>query len=290
MSDVLRSEPVITTNEIDPAALSWSAIAAGAAAAMAITLILLAFGSAVGFSSVSPWSGSGVSAGTFKIATGLYLVFVALVASTIGGYMTGRLRQKWTRLQTYEVQFRDTAHGFLAWALATIVGAALLSGAATLMAGGAASGAAAGASAAATQAGPNDYFTGMLFRSAANRPAANGAAIDADREAAAVFSRGLATGEISSPDRAYLAQLVSARTGLNAADAEKRVADVITQAKTAADEARKAAAGLSIWLTISMLVGAFAASLAALEGGQLRDRRWKGIIGARAYNENRIES
>jgi hypothetical protein len=290
MSDVLRSEPVITTNEIDPAALSWSAIAAGAAAAMAITLILLAFGSAVGFSSVSPWSGSGVSAGTFKIATGLYLVFVALVASTIGGYMTGRLRQKWTRLQTYEVQFRDTAHGFLAWALATIVGAALLSGAATLMAGGAASGAAAGASAAATQAGPNDYFTGMLFRSAANRPAANGAAIDADREAAAVFSRGLATGEISSADRAYLAQLVSARTGLNAADAEKRVADVITQAKTAADEARKAAAGLSIWLTISMLVGAFAASLAALEGGQLRDRRWKGIIGARAYNENRIES
>ena len=83
MSDALRSETVANVNEIDPSALSWSAIIGGGLAALALTLILISFGAAMGFSSVSPWSGSGVSATTFKIATGLYLVFPAMVASTI---------------------------------------------------------------------------------------------------------------------------------------------------------------------------------------------------------------
>lgn len=88
-------------------------------------------------------------------------------------------------------------------------------------------------------------------------------------------------------DRAYLARLVAAHTGLTPADAEKRISDVITQAKAAADKARKAAASASIWLTISMLVGAFAASLAAIEGGQLRDGTWKGVIGTGTYTRKR---
>jgi hypothetical protein len=290
MSDALRSNTVATVNEIDPAALSWSAIIGGGLAALALTLILISFGAAMGFSSVSPWSGSGVSATTFKIATGLYLVFTAMVASTIGGYMAGRLRQKWVRLYAYEVQFRDTAHGLLAWALATVVGAAMLGTAATSLAGGVATGASAGNGA---RMGPSDYFVGMLFRPAAGpgRAAPEVAAIYAERSASAIFTRSLVPGsEFAPADRTYLAQLVSARTGLNQADAEKRVTDVTTQAKTAADEARKAAAALSIWLTIAMVVGAFCASLAALEGGQLRDRRWKGIIGARAYNDARIDA
>lgn len=289
MSDALRSETVATVNEVDPAALSWSAIIGGGLAALALTLILISFGAAMGFSSVSPWSSSGVSATTFKIATGLYLVFTALVASTIGGYMAGRLRQKWVRLYTYEVQFRDTAHGLLAWALATVVGAAMLGGAATFLAGGAASGDSAGGA----RIGPNDYFVGMLFRPGPgeSRPAQAVSAIYADRSASTVFARSLVPGsEFAAADRAYLAQLVSARTGLDPANAEKRVTDVTAQAKTAADEARKAAAALSIWLTIAMVVGAFCASLAALEGGQIRDRRWKGIIGARAYDEARIDA
>jgi hypothetical protein len=292
MSDAFRSDSVAATNEVDPSTLSWSAIIGGGLAALALTLILISFGAAVGFSSVSPWSGSGVSATTFKVATGLYLVFTAMVASTIGGYMAGRLRRKWVRLYAYEVQFRDTAHGLLAWALATVVGAAMLGSAATFLAGGVAAGASAGASSAATQqaAGPNDYFVSLLFRPAANRPPADVDPAYADRAAGMIFARSLVPGsEFAAADRTYLAQLVSARTGLNQADAEKRVTDVTAQAKTAADEARKAAASLSIWLTIAMVVGAFCASFAALEGGQLRDRRWKGVIGGRAYNEARIE-
>jgi hypothetical protein len=73
--------------------------------------------------------------------------------------------------------------------------------------------------------------------------------------------------------RAYVARLVS-QTGLSQVDAEKRVNDVIAEAKTAADNARKAAAKLSFWLTAAMLFGAFAAGLAAVEGGSLRDGTW----------------
>ena len=54
----------------------------------------------------------------------------------------------------------------------------------------------------------------------------------------------------------------------------KRVSDMIAEAKTAADNARKGAAKLSFWLTAAMLFGAFAASLAAIEGGSLRDGTW----------------
>jgi hypothetical protein len=270
------------------AILSWRAIIAGAVAAAALTLILLAFGSAVGFSAVSPWSNSGVSATTFSIATGIYLIVVAMLASTIGGYLAGRLRPKWSNVARFDVQFRDTAHGFLAWALATVIGAAMLGGAATYLVGGATTGAAAGGSAAATQASsaPSDYFVDMLLRPGPNSSSAAQGSANPNREVGTIFARSIGKSlDFSPADRTYLAQVVATRTGLSQADAEKRVNDVITQAKAAADKARKAAAALSIWLAISMLVGAFSASLAALEGGQLRDGKWKGVFGTRGYRE-----
>ncbi len=90
-----------------------------------------------------------------------------------------------------------------------------------------------------------------------------------------MFARGLTRGgDIAAPDRTYLAQVVSRRTGLPQAEAEKRVTEVVTQAKQATDEARKAAAKLALWLAASMLAGAFAGSLAATAGGVYRDERW----------------
>jgi hypothetical protein len=71
-----------------------------------------------------------------------------------------------------------------------------------------------------------------------------------------------------------VARIIATRTGLSQADAEKRVSDVIAEAKATADSARKAAAQLSLWLTASLIIGAFSASLAAIEGGQLRDGTW----------------
>src|SRR3569833_3884403 len=132
--------PLVSRADPEPHAISWRSIAAGGIAAAALTLTLIAFGAAVGFSSISPWSNSGVSGGTFKVASGIYLVVVAMLSSTVGGYIAGRLRTRWTGLKTYEVQFRDTAHGLLAWAFATVMGAAILGAAATHLAGGVAQG------------------------------------------------------------------------------------------------------------------------------------------------------
>ena len=285
--DTLRSDTA-TVVESGQSATSWAAIVAGGVAAAALTLVLLAFGSGMGFSAVSPWSNAGVSAGTFKLATGVYLIVVSMLSSTIGGYIAGRLRTKWVGLHSEEVLFRDTAHGFLAWAFAAVLGAAALGAAATYVVGGAAQGA--GQTVAPSSGSPTSYFADMLFRpipggqsSAAAQPGKDPAA--ARREVITIFTRAaLREGvDLSAADRAYVAQMVSAQTGMSPADADKRIAEVTNQAKEAADQARKAAAKLSMWLTASLLIGAFSASLAAIEGGQLRDGTWRGVIGGRKY-------
>jgi hypothetical protein len=271
---VFEAVEISTPVEESPA-ISWPAVVAGAIAAAALTLVLLAFGAGMGFSAVSPWGNSGVSASTFEIGTGLYLIVVAMLASTIGGYVAGRLRTKWAGVHTHEVFFRDTAHGFLAWGLATVLGAAVLTAAAGSFAGGASSGlaSAAGASAnpSARPGGSGDYYVDLLLRS---NPTASPNTTNleaARREIARILTTGFREGDIPAPDRTYVAQVVAARTGLGQAEADKRVSDVIEQAKTALDSARKAAAELSLWLTASLLIGAFSASLAATEGGYVRD-------------------
>jgi hypothetical protein len=160
---VFESVEISTPAEDSPAA-SWPAIAAGAIAAAALTLVLLAFGAGMGFSAVSPWGNSRISANTFQITTGLYLIVVALLASAMGGYVAGRLRTRWVGVHTHEVYFRDTAHGFLAWALATVIGAGFLAAAASNIAGGASPGLAAAANVSAAGSGSHlDYYVDALF-------------------------------------------------------------------------------------------------------------------------------
>jgi hypothetical protein len=60
--------------------VSWAAVLAGAVASLALTLVLLSFGAGMGFSVVSPWANSGVSATTFKIGTGLYFIVMAMIS------------------------------------------------------------------------------------------------------------------------------------------------------------------------------------------------------------------
>ncbi|MNQ98657.1 hypothetical protein D3C85_1143610 [compost metagenome] len=192
-----------------------------------------------------------------------------------------------------EVYFRDTAHGFLAWCVATLVTATLVAGSvSSVVSGGVQAGASmvGGAASAATQAastaaGNTDsdqygYYIDSLFRD--DRPAA--VSDDAARGTVTrIFVRSLSNdGQLAAEDRTYLAQLVAQRTNLTQADAERRVdevyartqkavADAKLAAQQAADTAAKVAAWTTLWMFVALLAGAFFASLAATFGGRRRD-------------------
>lgn len=166
-------------------AVSWSAIFAGAVAAAALSLVLLVLGIGLGFSLVSPWVGATPSESQMTWATIAWIFVTAFAASGLGGYIAGRLRSRWPATQQDEVYFRDTAHGFLAWAVATLLTAAA--------------------------------FTSVI-------------------------------GSIlGAPDPA------------------------VAPLNDITDEARRNAAKASLWIFVSLLIGAFAASWLATYGGRRRD-------------------
>lgn len=311
-------------NQSNQSAVSWAAIFAGATAAAALSLVLLVLGTGLGLSAVSPWTPQGISAEALGIYAIVWMTVVQLLASGMGGYLAGRLRIKWASVHSDEVYFRDTAHGFLAWTLASIVTAALLSSvtgsiiskgvqagasvvgtataatagmsamAASSGVGGRANMAAGGASADMPLTDSGSYFVDALFRkdlaapeaSAVGNaapvttvpPSTNSAVVETGR----IFLTGIRSGALPADDIRYVGQLVSQRTGLSQPDAEKRVADTFARLQTklrdaelaardAADKARKASSYTALWLFISLLTGAFVASLAATFGGRQRD-------------------
>jgi hypothetical protein len=256
---------------------------------------------------------------TFGVSAILWVTLTQLLASGMGGYLAGRLRTKWVAVHTDEVYFRDTAHGFLAWAVASLTTAALLTSViGSIVSGGIQAGASVAGSAATTAAavtaggaaaagsemrrsggngGPMGYFVDSLFRkdmsaaAAVSAPAGSGAMSEraaeqataaSASEVARIFVNSIRTGTLPAEDVRYVGQVVAQRTGLTQQDAEKRVVDTYTRvqaklrdaqtaARDAADKARKASAYTALWLFISLLIGAFAASLAATYGGRRRD-------------------
>jgi hypothetical protein len=280
------------SEESASSAINWGPIVAGALAASTLTFILMLIGSGIGLTMVSPWSGESAGLTTVAVSTAVWLVVVQWLSSAAGGYLTGRLRTRWVGVHTDETYFRDTAHGFLAWALATLLVVFVLGSALTAVIGGGvqaassvASGAATAASASAggssTASDTVGYFVDSLFRPTdPARLAAPGA--EGNAEAAAQASRilveGAAAGQIPDEDKTYLAQLVAARTGLSEADAKARVDTVLakaedakTKAQQAADTARKASATFALIGALSLVIGAFIASVAATLGGMQRD-------------------
>ena len=168
-------ERVAPTVESSSSALRWGPILAGAFAASTVTVILVLVGSGLGLSMVSPWSGQGASITAVAASTAIWLIVVQWLSSAVGGYLAGRLRTKWVNLHSDEVYFRDTAHGFMAWAVATIIVIGVLGSTVSSIVGGGvqaastvASGAALGATAGADggTSGASSYFVDALFRPA----------------------------------------------------------------------------------------------------------------------------
>lgn len=282
------------TYEASASAMSWGAILGGAMAAVALTVVLLTLGAGFGLASLSPWANAGASAAGFTISAGIGLIVVQWLSSALGGYLTGRMRTKWTATHTDEVWFRDSAHGFLTWAVATVIGALVVGsavssavGTGTRAAASVAAGAAQGAGGTAMErVQTQQYGLDTLFRGSRPEVAATGA--EARSEAGRILVNGLRAGEMPAADRAYLAAMIAARTGLTPAEAQKRVDDAVAQAKAAelqlreaADAARKSASAAAILTALAMLIGAFVASAAAAFGGSQRDDTDDHVPGAR---------
>jgi hypothetical protein len=268
----------VVGNEASSSAVSWAAIIAGAFAALALGVILTSLGTGLGLTTISAWPNSGASATTFTISAGIGLIVVQWLSAALGGFITGRLRTKWTGVHTHEVFFRDTAHGFLSWALTTIIGTALLAAATSSVVSGAvraASTVTSGAAQAATSS-VSGYAVDSLFRSDHVDAATSTQEVAA--QATRILGNGVRNGDVPPGDRSYLAQLVAAKTGIPQADAQKRVDDTIASTKEAevkarqvADAARKATATFAIFTALSLMIGAFVASAAAAYGGTIRD-------------------
>ena len=244
--------------------LSWSAIFSGATAAAALSLILLVLGVGLGFSAVSPWASRGAAASNVGISAIVWLALTQLLASGCGGYLAGRLRVKWATVHTDEVYFRDTVHGFLAWAVATLTTASLLasvigtvlSGSATIAGPAlAAAGGAANVVPSSNGSNSNDalpgasaYLIDRLFRTGisvgATMPAdaplapqanniqmANNSSVNLEAER--IFVNGLRSRELPAEDKQYLAQKIALRTGITQAEAESRVTVTFEKARVA---------------------------------------------------------
>jgi hypothetical protein len=276
--------------------LSWSGVIAGVFTAMAVSFLFIALGSGIGFSLASPFSSS-PSTGTLTVLGAVWLVFAQAVGFATGGYVAARLRREPMPVHTGETKFRDAASGLVVWAIGVVVTSMLLAGAIEKAGSAAATTATAGVAAAgagaASQSSSLDYYADALLRTnpqaaTANAPAAGAATPTATPNNGAPNNPGMmhaqvnrilisavASNGLAADDRTYLAQIVSARTGMSQEDAQKRVDDVVNRARAsvtqAAEKARQAAEYLSFWTFMSLLFGAVCAALGGMLGGDLRD-------------------
>ncbi|MGE7369105.1 hypothetical protein ACQKKX_08535 [Neorhizobium sp. NPDC001467] len=283
------SGTTVTPVESSKSAIAWGPILGGAVAATGASLILIMLGSGFGLTMVSPWSGESSSAATVGITAAIWLVVVQWLSAALGGYLTGRLRTKWAAVHTDEVFFRDTAHGLISWAVGTLFVAGVLTSALTSLAGAGAQAVGGAASTATVAAASNadgqtdtsaatGYFTDALLRPERVSATAQGDDTAATAEVSRILANGALEGGVPEDDKAYLAAIVSARTGLDAEQARTRVDTVLARvdaakvaAQQAADEARKAAATTALVGAVSLLVGAFISCAAAALGGRQRD-------------------
>ncbi len=282
VSTVKGSGMAETAGHALPSSVDWAAILAGGLLAVAISFILLTFGSAIGLSLTSPY-GEGHSLSFLAAASGLWVIWVEVSSFMAGAYLAGRLRRRMTDATAHEVEVRDGSHGLLVWALGVLVGAMVAASVASGVANTAASAVSTAAQSVGSGAmqlagGANSmgYSVDSLFRT--DNPQEGQSAADSEAQAARILATSAAQGSISGDDKTYLAQLITRRTGLSQPEAEQRIDRVMAsiqnaadQAKAAADKARRAAVLVAFVTAASLVIGAAAAWWAAGMGGRHRD-------------------
>lgn len=289
MTDIAPGGTTIITEETLAGAtgasyIDWPAILAGVVLATAISFVLLTFGSAIGLSMTSAREGESASLLWIAIVGGLWVLWVQVIASFAGAYLTGRMRRRTGNASEYESDIRDGSNGLVMWGLATIVAAMIaysgVMGAANV-AGQAASavGSTAGAAVGemANELNPSDLLVDRTFRGTPDAPALT----DADRASVGRILLSAATGDgIDTTDRDYLASILAARAGIPAEEAAQRVDQAVaqaqqieTQARETAERARRASVVAAFLAAAALLVGAAVAYWAATMGGNHRDKQ-----------------
>lgn len=246
--------------------IHWGPVIAGALAAAAVSFVLMTFASAIGLAIASPsptWRDT--SAG-LAILSGVWILLVSIGSFALGGYLAGRVRSSWVT-SADEIEFRDGTHGLLVWALAVVLAGVLTWMTANALAAVTTNGAPQRA-AAGGEPSFLAYELDRLFRSE-RRP--DTVDPDARAEAGRIIMTGLGRRDIATDDRAYLVRLVSARTGLSAADADRRVGQVSAEARQANRQTRASAIIIGFMTAASLAAGAAAAWFAAEMGGKHRD-------------------
>jgi hypothetical protein len=248
--------------------LQWTPVVAGAFVASAVSLILIAFGTAIGLGITSSSPTWRDTSSALTVASGLFLLLAALASFGVGGYVAGRLRERWDPSASRDiVEFRDGTHGIVSWALAVIItGLVAVTSVATV-----ASTAVQPATSTSAAAGEPlvAYELDRLFRGYQRQFEGEFAYTRA--EAARILLTASGRQGVTPEDRAYLTQLVSNRTGIAPAEAERRVNDAITAAATAVKKVRRSAVILGFSIAAALLAGAAAAWYAACAGGRHRD-------------------
>jgi hypothetical protein len=258
---------LVTTPQQTPAQsyVEWGAVAGGAVAALSIGLVLLNFGTAIGLASVSPYTSTATGLKAVGFGAAFWFLLVTLWSFALGGYLAGRLRHRWNDATKNEVEFRDSAHGLLVWSLAVLVGGVMASSGLTA----ASKGLASVAGSLTSTSDPITATSDLLLRT--DKPVQQVGAFEVRAEVSRLLARSIQAGELSSPDRTYLAQVVAVRTGIPQADAEKRVDETVAALKANVDRARRIGIILAFLTASILLIGGATAWWAAALGGAHRD-------------------
>ncbi len=249
----------------NPWTLQWTPIVAGAFTACAVSSIMTMFGTTIGLgvSSTAPtWRDASVA---LWVLSGIYLILAALISFGCGGYLAGRTRVPYGETVADDAEKRDGLHGVTSWALAVVLGAAL----GALVAVSASKPTSLTSPNATTEPSVLSSEIDHLFRSARRPP--NGDLAPLRAEAGRVLMTSSSHSGVSSDDRTYLVQLVTATTGLAGADAERRVDAVIAESQTAISRTRASTVILAFSIATALLLGAVAAWAGAEAGGRHRD-------------------
>jgi hypothetical protein len=240
--------------------VEWAPILAGALAALAVSFVLLTFGAAVGLSAVSPWTSTSTTVSAVGLGSAFWILIVSLWSFALGGYLSARLRHRWSDATKPEIEFRDKAQGLLSWATAVTIAAIVASGSLSPSA----------RPAAATDNAITAAAVDKIVRTTRTNIAP---ANDALRgEVSRVLTANVRSTSIPEADRTFLVRLVQARSDLAPPEAEKRVTEAFTAMRTAADRARKGGIIMGFLIAATLLVAAATAWWAAGVGGEHRDQ------------------